>query len=62
VGRMDGVTLQGGIRLFPVYHCGARIMNTHRPMAKQVEDWARIERAMRQGAPRSDNVRIRPPR
>jgi hypothetical protein len=25
-----------------VYHCGARIQNTHRPMAAQREDWKRL--------------------
>ncbi|MDD2230202.1 MAG: uracil-DNA glycosylase family protein [Candidatus Cloacimonetes bacterium] len=25
--------------LFPMYHCGARVVNTHRPMVKQLEDW-----------------------
>lgn len=37
-----GIALQEGISLFPVYHCGARIINTHRNMRTQLEDWRRI--------------------
>lgn len=32
--------------LHPAYHCGRRILNTHRPLAKQLEDWARIGRTI----------------
>ena len=37
-----GRVLPTGARTFAVYHCGARIRNTHRPMPMQREDWARI--------------------
>jgi DNA polymerase len=53
VDREGGIRLPVGITLFPVYHCGARIMNTHRPLAMQVEDWARIGRGLRQRAPKA---------
>lgn len=38
VGRL----LPNGSRAFAVYHCGARIRNTHRPMPMQREDWKRF--------------------
>ncbi len=41
-----GFELEIGIRLFPVYHCGARILNTHRPMDAQKKDWGKIGRAL----------------
>jgi uracil-DNA glycosylase len=37
-----GKVLPNGIRAFAVYHCGARIRTTHRPMAKQREDRKRL--------------------
>jgi uracil-DNA glycosylase len=46
VERADGFVLTDGARYFPMYHCGARILNTHRPMAMQLVDWARVERAL----------------
>jgi uracil-DNA glycosylase family 4 len=42
----DGFELQIGIRLFPVYHCGARILNTHRGIDAQLKDWEKIGRAL----------------
>ena len=42
----DGIELEVGIRLFPVYHCGARILNTHRPWPQQIEDWEKIRAAL----------------
>jgi hypothetical protein len=36
------VQLSAGIVAFAVYHCGARIQNTHRTLATQLRDWARI--------------------
>lgn len=38
----SGRVLPTGSRAFAVYHCGARIQNTHRPMAAQREDWKRL--------------------
>jgi uracil-DNA glycosylase family 4 len=43
----EGFELEVGIRLFPVYHCGARILNTHRKKDVQEKDWAKIKRALR---------------
>jgi len=38
----SGRVLPTGTRAFAVYHCGARIRNTHRPMAVQRGDWKRV--------------------
>jgi DNA polymerase len=51
VDRSDGFTLSDGIRCFPMYHCGARILNTHRPMPQQLRDWERVGRALHNTAP-----------
>lgn len=42
----NGFELEVGIRLFPVYHCGARILNTHRKMGAQIRDWGKIGKAL----------------
>jgi uracil-DNA glycosylase family 4 len=34
--------LPGGVYVFPVYHCGAYVLNTHRKLPQQLEDWKRI--------------------
>jgi DNA polymerase len=36
------VDLPGGVSVFAVYHCGARILNTHRRFSAQRDDWRRI--------------------
>ena len=41
-----GITLPSGPVAFAVYHCGQRILNTHRNRATQTEDWKRIGAAM----------------
>ena len=41
-----GVALGGGPIAFAVYHCGQRILNTHRNRTAQFEDWKRIGAAM----------------
>ena len=41
-----GIALPGGPIAFAVYHCGQRILNTHRDRAAQFEDWKRIGAAM----------------
>ena len=51
VERSDGFALADGISCFPVYHCGARILNPHRPMPKQLADWERVRRALVPPAP-----------
>jgi uracil-DNA glycosylase len=46
----EGVALSCGSQLFAVYHCGNRILNTHRKFDAQVGDWLRIRRWLnRQG-------------
>lgn len=44
VEASDGRLLPNGTRAFAVYHCGARIRNTHRPLDEQKRDWFRIRR------------------
>jgi DNA polymerase len=44
VEAREGRILPNGTRVFAVYHCGARIRNTHRTMERQREDWERIRR------------------
>lgn len=39
--------LPTGSRAFAVHHCGARIQNTHRPLAMQLVDWQRVGDALR---------------
>ena len=41
-----GTPLPGGPIAFAVYHCGRRILNTHRNGEKQVKDWRRIAIAL----------------
>jgi DNA polymerase len=41
-----GTVLPTGSRLFAVYHCGVRILNTHRPFGAQLRDWQRVGRAL----------------
>jgi uracil-DNA glycosylase len=38
-----------GARLFPVYHCGRRILNTHRNPEQQKADWERMHRILGMG-------------
>jgi DNA polymerase len=42
----EGTLLPNGSRLLAVYHCGMRILNTHRPEAAQLADWRRIGGAL----------------
>ena len=42
----EGINLPNGSRLFAAYHCGNKILNTHRKFEQQVVDWARIGRAI----------------
>lgn len=44
-----GRVLPNGSRVFAVYHCCARIQNTHRHMPAQEADWKRIRRFLRRG-------------
>lgn len=38
-----GIILPSGVQYFPMYHCGIRIINTHRNFEQQMADWARIK-------------------
>ena len=42
----SGIALAGGPIAFAVYHCGQRILNTHRKRPEQFKDWRRIGEAM----------------
>lgn len=44
VAKTDGFILKGGIRLFPVYHCGARVVNKTRSLESQQKDWGKIRK------------------
>lgn len=47
----DPTQLPSRTLLVPVYHCGARILNTHRPLAIQKRDWARVGRVLSMKVP-----------
>jgi uracil-DNA glycosylase len=42
VDKSAGIPIFGETRLFPMYHCGRRILNTHRKIDQQRIDWARV--------------------
>lgn len=46
VNSAVGIRLATGGLLFAVYHCGARILNTHRSDSAQRQDWQRIRAAL----------------
>lgn len=48
VDRQEGFQLPHDVLFFPMYHCGRRILNTHRSIEKQMEDWKRIKLALAQ--------------
>jgi len=43
-----GFELPNGSTLFAVYHCGRRILNTHRNEEQQFEDWRRVAAVLEQ--------------
>ena len=45
VERPDGFKLAGR-SYFPMYHCGARILNTHRRYQQQQKDWQRVKEVL----------------
>lgn len=51
VESSDFAHRSSGAAFVPVYHCGARILNTHRNLDAQKGDWRRVQAAL-QGAPR----------
>ena len=55
VDSVDPVALFRGTSLVPVYHCGRRILNTHRNREAQFTDWLRVRRALAEIPPGLDN-------
>lgn len=51
VASPDGHLLPNGSRLLAVYHCGNRILNTHRKYPEQLHDWQRVARWVLAGSP-----------
>lgn len=49
VTSAQGINLPNGSSLFAVYHCGRRVLNTHRPESAQLDDWQRIGIALERG-------------
>ena len=47
VEHQPGFLLRPNTWNFPVYHCGAKTININRPLHRQLADWARIGRALR---------------
>jgi len=45
-GKAGGKKLPGGISLFPVYHCGSRVINMTRNMDAQKNDWKPVKLAL----------------
>lgn len=50
VEKPGGFELGRSMRLFPMYHCGARILNTHRKYQQQERDWARVGKYLEDSA------------
>jgi len=46
VEKPEGFALPGGVKLFPVYHCGIKITNMTRRLDQQIEDWKKIGKAL----------------
>lgn len=46
VENPTGVVLPNGSHLIAVYHCGKRMLNSHRPLMEQLIDWKRVKRAI----------------
>jgi len=47
----EGRPLPNSTRAFAVYHCGPRILNTHRKLDQQKRDWLRIRPYVQGGQP-----------
>jgi len=45
-GQAGGKKLPGGVLLFPVYHCGSKVINMTRDMKAQLNDWKPIKLAL----------------
>jgi DNA polymerase len=48
VEDQEGTRLPNGSRVLAVYHCGQRILNTHRQIEQQQQDWQRVAIALGQ--------------
>lgn len=46
VNRHEPIPLPTGASLVPVYHCGQRILNTHRRRHQQFQDWKTVRTAL----------------
>jgi uracil-DNA glycosylase family 4 len=46
VDAADPISLPNGSALVPVYHCGRRVLNTHRDRETQLSDWRRVANAL----------------
>jgi DNA polymerase len=46
VEKKDGFVLGGSVLLFPMYHCGQKVLNMTRPLHIQREDWKKVEPAI----------------
>lgn len=49
VENPNGFEIGDGVRLFPRYHCGQRVLNRHRKIAQQHKDWKKIGRYLKRG-------------
>ena len=49
VNRHEPIPLPTGASLVPVYHCGQRILNTHRVRDDQFEDWKLVKSLAQEG-------------
>jgi DNA polymerase len=45
----SGFLLPNGSRYFPMYHCGMRIVNTHRSLEQQIIDWQKVSALIHTG-------------
>jgi DNA polymerase len=52
----SGVALPGGPLAYAVYHCGQRILNTHRNESAQLRDWQRVGTMMARASARRIRV------
>jgi len=47
VENEEGIELGGDALLFPMYHCGQIVWNTHRKEVQQLKDWTRVSPILR---------------
>jgi len=46
VESANGFMLPAEIKYFPMYHCAQRVLNKHRPLPQQFQDWAKVATAL----------------